>query len=819
MSDDFGATLRGLRLACGLTQEQLAERCGLSVEGISVLERGRRKRPRASTIDALVRGLGLDEDDARRMRQVCSRRRVGETWTRPDQVRPGWALRPAQLPAPPPLHVGRDDLVRAVTDRLREPAGLAPQVVGITGMAGIGKTSLALRVGHAVAPDFPDGQIYLDLRGHHPAGALDTRAALAYLLVSLGVHSDDVPRDADQAAAAYRTLTNGTRLLVVLDDAADHEGAADVAQLLPGTAGNAVVVVSRSGLSAPTSGFHLGRLDDASATELLRHMVGRERTDPDADALRRLVEGCAGLPLALRIVGARLQARPSWSVADLAERLGERGPLVELHCGGLGVEQTLGDCMQQLRSSASRTDRLAAEALHTIGLLPTYAVSVEAIGAAHGWSRARSAAAVDRLVEANLAEESASGQYAVHDLVHAVARSWAESTTTPARRHALRLRVLRHYVALAWRSRELSRTPPSGIDHGALTRPLAPDLGPSACLELVSADADQVLALARVVAGHDDESGLAVAHLALGLMTFFVAKADNLGWPETLELALEHLPDDAPDERVWLWQDLALARSGRGDHAAAAEAAQTSARLAREHDRPLAEAGAEIAGSIALRRLGRLPDAVQACMRGLALSLQQGDERGAAAAWRDLGLLQAAVGKRADGVRSERRSLDLYRRLGVPRGIAMTLINLGVMLRDDGALTDARSLLEEAVEVSRSVGDRALETEALDELGYWHVVAGDPRGGISVLSDGLALVDDRGAGQWEVSIRRRLAMALDGLGRHHEADEHWRTALRRHEQRGERRQAAELRQLWASRVSMRRTGPTRAATSRRTSPA
>ncbi|WP_289232138.1 helix-turn-helix domain-containing protein [Barrientosiimonas endolithica] len=310
MSDDFGATLRGLRLACGLTQEQLAERCGLSVEGISVLERGRRKRPRASTIDALVRGLGLDEDDARRMRQVCSRRRVGETWTRPDQVRPGWALRPAQLPAPPPLHVGRDDLVRAVTDRLREPAGLAPQVVGITGMAGIGKTSLALRVGHAVAPDFPDGQIYLDLRGHHPAGALDTRAALAYLLVSLGVHSDDVPRDADQAAAAYRTLTNGTRLLVVLDDAADHEGAADVAQLLPGTAGNAVVVVSRSGLSAPTSAFHLGRLDDASATELLRHVLGRERTDPDADALRRLVEGCAGLPLALRIVGARLQARP-----------------------------------------------------------------------------------------------------------------------------------------------------------------------------------------------------------------------------------------------------------------------------------------------------------------------------------------------------------------------------------------------------------------------------------------------------------------------------------------------------------------------------
>ena len=131
----------------------------------------------------------------------------------------------------------------------------------------------------------------------------------------------------------------------------------------------------------------------------------------------------------------------------------------------------------------------------------------------------------------------------------------------------------------------------------------------------------------------------------------------------------------------------------------------------------------------------------------------------------------------------------------------------------------ARALLEEGVEVSRSVGDRALETEALDELGYWHVVAGDPRGGISVLSDGLALVDDRGAGQWEVSIRRRLAMALDGLGRHDEADEHWRTALRRHEQRGERRQAAELRQLWASRVSMRRTGPTRAATSRRTSPA
>lgn len=825
MSDDFGSTLRGLRQASGLTQEQLAEGCGLSVDGISALERGHRRRPRASTVDALVRGLGLDADAAEALRAACAttapapRETAAGPFDRATHVRPGWRLRPAQLPAAPATYVGRDELVDRLVGRLREPDGLAPHVVGITGMPGIGKTSLALRVGHAVADRFPDGQIYLDLRGHHPAGALTTQQALAYLLTSLGMHADDLPSDLQQTVACYRTLTSGTRLLLVLDDAGDD---AELDLLVPGTGGSAVLLISRSSLPGgpATETHHLGRLATAEAGELLARLVGAERVIADHEAVDRLVTECAGLPLALRIAAARLQSHPSWTVAELADRLAEGGPLVELQCGSIAIEPTLGESIEQLRGNDDEVDGAAAQALSVIGLLPTYAVSPVAVAAACAWSRQQAQTAIDRLVETSLVEESASGACTVHDLVHAVARDRAHTDLTPAARHAVRMRVLRHYTALAWRSRSLSRPVPPGIDGAALEAGLDPDLAPEQCLELIAPDAEQLASLIRVCAGHDAETDLAIGRLVLGLITYFAARADNVGWPETVRLALDHLPDDALDERIWLLQDLALAQSGRGDHRPAIASADEAARLARAHGRPVAEATALTAASIALRRLDRMGEALERCRRALALCQEGGDGRATAAVWRDLGQLEAASGDLPAGIRSTRRSLVLYRRLQVPRGIAMALINLGVMLRDTGALEESRALLEEGVEVSRSVGDRALETEALDELGFWHLVTGDARGGISVLSDGLALVDDRGVGQWETSIRRRLGLALDGLGRHEEAEEHWHLAIRRHEQRGELRQAAEVRQLLAARsVSMSRTGPTRAATSRRTSSA
>ncbi|GGW40541.1 BTAD domain-containing putative transcriptional regulator [Streptomyces caelestis] len=346
---------------------------------------------------------------------------------------------PAQLPPPPAHFTGRaalrDSLRRTLTTRGASSATpiassapatpVIPATAVISGMPGVGKSALALHVAHELAERFPDGQLYLDLRGATPGMTpLTPGQALTALLRDLGVEPCRTPELPDAASALLRSLLAPTRTLLVLDDAAS---AAQVRPLLPGGAGCAVIVTSCSPLTAldGVARFPLGPLSSEESAALLVAASGRDGLD-GSDAARRLVELTGRLPLALRVVAARLAARQALTPDVLAGQLAEtEGRLRHLEYDDLSVRRSLAVAHDALAGSEREADRDAALALRRIGALdlPTYGAPL--LARLTGTGERRTEAALDRLVDVALLQEPAYGRYAPHDLVRDFARELA----------------------------------------------------------------------------------------------------------------------------------------------------------------------------------------------------------------------------------------------------------------------------------------------------------------------------------------------------------------------------------------------------------
>ncbi|MFC8129369.1 BTAD domain-containing putative transcriptional regulator [Streptomyces sp. NPDC057302] len=346
-------------------------------------------------------------------------------------------IRPAQLPPSPPHFTGREEVVRSLAQLLAGPlptgaggsggvlgkvAGSAPPVAVLSGMAGVGKSALALHVAHRLREHFPDGQLYVNLRGATPGMTpLTSDQALAALLRDLGVESSNSPEHPDAAAALLRSLLAPTRTLLVLDDAAT---AAQLRPLLPAGSGCAVIVTSRSPLTALDGAgrFPLEPLSEGDSVALLRAASGRA----GLDAGHPLVELAGRLPLALRIIAARLAARRALTPDALAELLTvSGGRLHHLEHDDLSVRRSLAVALDALRTSERESDRDAAAALAAIGALDLPAYGVPLLASLLEVEEWRAGAALDRLVDVALLDETAYGRYAPHDLVRDFAREAA----------------------------------------------------------------------------------------------------------------------------------------------------------------------------------------------------------------------------------------------------------------------------------------------------------------------------------------------------------------------------------------------------------
>lgn len=347
-------------------------------------------------------------------------------------------VRPAQLPPAPGAFFGR----QPEFEQLELGATSDAAVVVLAGMAGIGKTGLALRYAHQTAAAYPDGQLYIDLRGHATDPALDPMIALGQLLRGLGADSTQGWESLADATAEYRSITNGRKLLVLLDNAATED---QVRPLLPATDGCLTLVTSRhklSGLVARegASRIVLGELPYDDAYALLVRLIGRARLDRDPDSVAALIDACAGLPLALRIAAAQLADEPHRPLSAYLTELRDHGP----QALSLGDDESTAVAVA-FDLSYQRLDSAHQQLFRRLGLVPGLDFTVEAVAALTGTTPHTARDAVRRLTNAHLLQEHSSGRYRFHDLLRDDARRRAETEDSADVRGEVLERLLAFY--------------------------------------------------------------------------------------------------------------------------------------------------------------------------------------------------------------------------------------------------------------------------------------------------------------------------------------------------------------------------------------
>jgi tetratricopeptide (TPR) repeat protein/transcriptional regulator with XRE-family HTH domain len=415
----LGELLRGHRHAARHTLEQLAEASGVSARTLSDMERGRSRGPQQRTVAALADALALGEVDRRQLIDLAKDGRLRDHWTRPTGL--------CELPRVVDDFTGRTAELAWTNDLVRADSAAGAVGVGlITGSAGLGKTTFAIRTAQALRPSFPDGVFFVDLFGmsQQPLSADD---ALRQLLRALGAGDSQTPDDVPGRASLFRSLLRNRRVLVVLDNAGSEE---QVRPLLPGGGGSKALVTSRR-LLAGLEGVRrlsLGPLPLAEATELLIGIL-RDRGASDGEpALTQLAQLCGGLPLALRIAGNRLVSRPGWSAADLAARLtDEERRLDQLRAGDLKIASAFGLSYEQLAAPARQVFRRLA-------LVPGRDFDAALAGILSGTSIGDAWDALDELVDLGLLLDSTSGRCRFHDLVRLFARDRLEEEENAAER-------------------------------------------------------------------------------------------------------------------------------------------------------------------------------------------------------------------------------------------------------------------------------------------------------------------------------------------------------------------------------------------------
>ncbi|MER7419548.1 BTAD domain-containing putative transcriptional regulator [Micromonospora peucetia] len=339
-------------------------------------------------------------------------------------MEPGWhGVRPAMLPPGVGDFAGRDEELTLLIRALTAAPAARPSVAVVTGMAGVGKSTLALHAAHLSRATFPDGQLYADLGGAR-GNAVEPHDVLGWFLRSLGHAESAIPKGLDDRVRLYRSQLAGRRLLVMLDGTADY---AQVAPLLPGDPGCQVVVTSRLRMPELTgaTSIEVGTLNREQALALLGRIIGAERVAEEADAADRIVELCGRLSLGVRVTGSRLLARPHWSLGYLADRLAdERYRLDELRLGSMDVRERLDSSYHQLAD-------LGQLALRRLALLRAPAFPSWCTAEVLGVSRHDGEEVGENLVDARLLEivESDGGRrqrFRFHDLVRVFAREKAD---------------------------------------------------------------------------------------------------------------------------------------------------------------------------------------------------------------------------------------------------------------------------------------------------------------------------------------------------------------------------------------------------------
>jgi tetratricopeptide (TPR) repeat protein/transcriptional regulator with XRE-family HTH domain len=812
----FGQLVVANRQRMGLTQEELAGRTGLSVRAIRDLESGRVRVPRQASVRLLADAFGLLGEEREHFHCQAGKATPVPAPTRREANGPV----PAQLPADVAAFTGRgselaqlEALLAGTAPGRPEPA---PVVIStVSGTAGVGKTALALRWAHGARDRYPDGQLYVNLRGYDQEQPITPGDALARFLGALGVAGADIPVEVDDRAARYRTMTAGRRMLIVLDNAATVE---QVRPLLPGTPSCAVVVTSRHRLAGLVAVHGAHRLDLdllplSDAVALLHRLIGA-RVEAEPVATAALARQCARLPLALRVAAELAISRPSTPLAELVVELGDQQRRLHLLDPGddprAAVPAVFSWSLRHLPPAVARAFRL-------LGLHPAADVDIHAVAALADVRLDEAVRLVDLLAQAHLVEQTRTGRYGMHDLLRAYAGSRAAAEETEVERRAAVGRLFDYYVGTA--AAAMDSLFAAEAHHRPRVDPPTtpvPDLtDPDGARDWLDAERSTLVAVSAHAAAHGwadhairlstmlfrylngghHVDGLAIhshardaaersgdrvglAHALIGIGSVQLRLGDFEPATEHLQAALAMFggADDGYGEARAL-TSLGIIEQRRGNFPTALEYHGRVLAWARRAGDLIGEARATTSLGVIEHEFDRLEPAAEHLGRAVALCEQVGDGEGEAYARVQLGDVERRLGRLDSAVRHQEHALTHYRRSGSLAGQAWSLVGLGDAKVSLGRPDEAGDHLEGALTLFRRIGERNGEIWVLNALGEAARGADRPGDALAHHLAALTVAADLGVADQQARAHAGLGHAHACLGDPLRARHHYEQAL------------------------------------------
>ncbi|MEV1068719.1 BTAD domain-containing putative transcriptional regulator [Streptomyces sp. NPDC050263] len=695
-------------------------------------------------------------------------------------------VRPAQLPATVPDFTGRASFVTELSEVLAGTGderrrggrgahgGRVMAVSALAGIGGVGKTTLAVHVAHQARSAFPDGQLYVDLQGAGPRAA-EPETVLGSFLRALGTADSAIPDSLEERAALYRSLLDGRRVLVLLDNAKD---AAQVRPLLPGTEGCAALVTARVRM-VDLAGAHLVDLDVMSPDEalaLFTRIVGEERVAAERKAALDVVAACGFLPLAIRIAASRLAARRTWTVTVLARKLAdERRRLDELQAGDLAVKATFELGYGQLEPAQARAFRL-------LGLADGPDISLAAAAAVLDLAAEDTEDLLESLVDTSLLESAAPGRYRFHDLVRLYARACAERDESPAgeRKTALS-RLLDFYLATTAQVYEIEHPMDRLVDHLEPTRyPGLRLTEGAAALDWLYTEAGPLLACVRQAAG--TERLRRAVDLLWAAKDLTESGASSYQYEMTARAtcdATRTMADERAEGRARTVLSDVLLVSGR------IEEAEDEARVAMEladnaRDATAVSWVANNRGLICLHQ-GRFADGkvfFDQALEGLRAAQNRPFE---ATALGNLSRAYLGMGDTAKAVEIARHGLAAHSEIGRSVRLANSHFALGVALTQADRYGEALHEFADALRIFKEHRQRLWEGVTNFRIAQVHLAARRPAQAAQHAEVALTL-GVIGGDRMRGNVLTLLGRTLAGLGQADRAKACWREALNLFEQ-------------------------------------
>jgi tetratricopeptide (TPR) repeat protein/transcriptional regulator with XRE-family HTH domain len=772
----FATWLSACRRSARLTQQELADRSGLSIRAISNLEIGRVRVPYLNTVRRLADALGLHGDSRAGFLAAAGRRLGGRAADEPG-CGPGPELRrvqqqvlnedpalatpepasaaagegavrvvPRELPAEIGHFTGRAQELRALTrmlEGIRDATTGAVVISVIGGTAGVGKTALAVRWARQVAGRFPDGQLYVNLRGYDPGSPVPAEDALAGFLRALGAPGQDIPAGPDERAARYRSLLAGRRVLVVLDNARDAE---QIRPLLPGAPGCLALVTSRdaqAGLIARDGAerLDLDLLPLPDAVILLRLLIG-SRADADPQTTAALAAQCARLPLALRIAAELAVARPTVPLLELVRELADQQQRLDLleaaGDGRTAIRAVFSWSYKNLTPQAARMFRL-------LGLHPGRDLTACGAASLAHTTPAQAGRLLAELARTHLLTEQVPGRYGCHDLLRAYAIEHATTTGSRAGRRAAQGRLLDYYLHTAAIADRLLYPLRRRVDLAELRPGVEPENLTSHDQALAWLDAEHRGLLAAIHLAADHGFDVHAWQLPFCLETFFYRRSHWEDWAATQQAALAaacRLGDSYA--QTLAHSGIANAQLQTGRPAEALRHLATALRLREQAGDLYGQARVHLYTGWALESQGRYNDALAHSRRGLRLAETAGllAQPLLAEALNQVGWDLAKVGRYREALGYCQRAVTLSHRLGNKHTQPAMLDSLAYVYQHLGQHAESADCYSHAVELLDELGHRYQKADTLAHAGDAHHADGNLPAARQAWTQALAILED-----------------------------------------------------------------------------